>query len=68
MASTAKNTVKVRDSERNTLWGPKLQFEIAEFEIANVFKRHLTVNAQGTRTFVRDSKKFEITHVRDSER
>ena len=48
----------VRDSEK---------FEIAKFEIARLFIRQRTVNAQGTETFVRNSEVFEIARVRDSE-
>ena len=47
----------VRDSEL---------FEIAKFEIAGHFIRKQTVNAEGTKQKVRDSRKFEIARVRDS--
>ena len=41
-------------------YGPIKLFEIAGFEIAGVFIRHQTVNAEGTGQKVRDSVMFEI--------
>ena len=41
---------------------PRKWFEIAEFEIASKFKRSLTVNSEGTETFVGDSEMFETAN------